>query len=371
MPIQAGTYKVRGKMENRSYYKPKYSANHLVRSINQQMSERVKTEPGFANTRANAAEFGVATGMSIELYRILSECRVNITNQTLRSKLGSNLFGFVRNDNANPSGQRTLQAYGWQDATLHFLNTNKRVAFDSNFSDNVKMTIYNGTTEINPFVRFNFHVVGATQNAALLMNKGIVRIDYDFYFVRVDAKVYSPALGKYLPTKRTLENVGHIEFAQNEFTNEKSCTSLIEYPSDIFFSANSITFALCVGHVFAKRGSSVVEDMSLQSYKVFPINIVQPGIASVDYLGNTFYSGNPGPELDHVTGPYLYVNFEGVDLYTGSITASFINGGTVSRTIISANLLSLIIPERVDGDILRVVSVSHNGKTYTFTLRNI
>lgn len=56
MPQQTSLFKIRGKVDNQSFY---YSKNggHLIRRINPAMSERVKTEDTFENTRKNAAEF--------------------------------------------------------------------------------------------------------------------------------------------------------------------------------------------------------------------------------------------------------------------------------------------------------------------------
>lgn len=57
MPRQTSLIKIRGKADGNSFYYSKNGGN-LVRSINTNMSQRVKTDPAYALVRANAAEFG-------------------------------------------------------------------------------------------------------------------------------------------------------------------------------------------------------------------------------------------------------------------------------------------------------------------------
>lgn len=60
MPKQSGIHQFRGKYGTTCYYFRKGSQNGLQRGINQQMSERVKRDPNFANTRLYASEFDIA-----------------------------------------------------------------------------------------------------------------------------------------------------------------------------------------------------------------------------------------------------------------------------------------------------------------------
>ena len=60
MAKQSGIHQIKGKVGEMSYYRQKGVAPGLIRSINQGLSARVKTEDGYANTRLNNAEFGNA-----------------------------------------------------------------------------------------------------------------------------------------------------------------------------------------------------------------------------------------------------------------------------------------------------------------------
>lgn len=60
MAKQSGIHQLRGKVGEHSYYRQTGVETGLVRSINQAMSNRVKTGEEYVNTRLNNAEFGQA-----------------------------------------------------------------------------------------------------------------------------------------------------------------------------------------------------------------------------------------------------------------------------------------------------------------------
>lgn len=60
MAKQSGLHQIRGKVGEHSYYRQTGVASGLIRSINQGLSERVKTDQAYLNTRLNNAEFGQA-----------------------------------------------------------------------------------------------------------------------------------------------------------------------------------------------------------------------------------------------------------------------------------------------------------------------
>lgn len=60
MAKQSGLHQIRGKVGEHSYYKQTGVESGLIRSINQGLSNRVKTAAEYANTRLNNAEFGQA-----------------------------------------------------------------------------------------------------------------------------------------------------------------------------------------------------------------------------------------------------------------------------------------------------------------------
>ena len=66
MPKQEGTFKIRGKLNGQSYFYTK-NGGYQLRNINPNMSERVKTEESFTNTRKCAAEFGACAKSAAEM----------------------------------------------------------------------------------------------------------------------------------------------------------------------------------------------------------------------------------------------------------------------------------------------------------------
>lgn len=71
MAKQSGIHQLRGKVGEHSYYRQTGVNTGLVRSINQGMSERVKTSEEYANTRLNNAEFGQAGAIASCLGRLI------------------------------------------------------------------------------------------------------------------------------------------------------------------------------------------------------------------------------------------------------------------------------------------------------------
>lgn len=64
MAKQVGLFGLRGKVENKSFYKTAGVADTVIRQIPEGMSARVKTADEYANTRLNNAEFKNANGIA-------------------------------------------------------------------------------------------------------------------------------------------------------------------------------------------------------------------------------------------------------------------------------------------------------------------
>lgn len=64
MPKQSGIHQIKGKYGTTSYYGRKYSPTGFLRSINQEVSERVKTAENYAGTRQQNSIFSLSAGAS-------------------------------------------------------------------------------------------------------------------------------------------------------------------------------------------------------------------------------------------------------------------------------------------------------------------
>ena len=71
MPKQKGLYQLQGKAQGMCYYSQAGVKLPLMRTINQGMSERVKTSEEFENTRKNNAEFALANKMATSLFNFI------------------------------------------------------------------------------------------------------------------------------------------------------------------------------------------------------------------------------------------------------------------------------------------------------------
>lgn len=71
MPKQKGLYQLQGKAQGMCYYSQAGVRLPLMRTINQGMSERVKTSDEFENTRKNNAEFALANKMATSLFNFI------------------------------------------------------------------------------------------------------------------------------------------------------------------------------------------------------------------------------------------------------------------------------------------------------------
>lgn len=64
MARQRGIHQISGKINNLCYYEQKYVCGGLIRRINEAMSERLKIDPAFANTRVANTIFGGCSMMA-------------------------------------------------------------------------------------------------------------------------------------------------------------------------------------------------------------------------------------------------------------------------------------------------------------------
>lgn len=108
MAKQRGIYKSAGKIEGRSYYYSQ-TGGYLSRNINPGMSDRVKTDAAFANTRRNANEFGGAGKLAGAIIRPVSQRWRYILNPTATGDLAKVIAEGMRLDTLNVWGHRELQ----------------------------------------------------------------------------------------------------------------------------------------------------------------------------------------------------------------------------------------------------------------------
>lgn len=108
MAKQSGLHQIRGKVGEHSYYRQTGVANGLIRSINQGMSQRVKTGDEYANVRLNNAEFGQAGRIAKVLGMMITPKYRPMLLPFSQSKMCKILLDAIKQDNTAPWGQRNI-----------------------------------------------------------------------------------------------------------------------------------------------------------------------------------------------------------------------------------------------------------------------
>lgn len=114
MPKQVGIRKFAGKIgEEVGYYSQ--NGGWVTRTQNPAMSERVKTDPAFANTRYNAAEFGAAGNLAGVLVSSVTQRWRYMLNPIATGLLCKDILGFMKLNATSPWGQRELESTHYEE----------------------------------------------------------------------------------------------------------------------------------------------------------------------------------------------------------------------------------------------------------------
>ena len=108
MAKQSGLHQLRGKVGEHSYYRQTGVSSGLVRSINQGMSQRVKTGEEYANVRLNNAEFGQGCRIAAVLAQYITPKYRPMILPFSQSKMATIVLEYIKNDTTAPWGQRNI-----------------------------------------------------------------------------------------------------------------------------------------------------------------------------------------------------------------------------------------------------------------------
>lgn len=131
MAKQSGIHQLQGKVKGMSYYRQKGVTNGLARSINEGMSERVKTSAAYYNTRLNAVEFGTAGSFSGAAIRAISDRQRTMLKDFSTGFLAKAVRDIITGDTVNPWGQRTLEGTDWQKEMLSRISSYAKLDFNT------------------------------------------------------------------------------------------------------------------------------------------------------------------------------------------------------------------------------------------------
>lgn len=107
MAKQSGLNQIRGKVGEHSYYSQSGVSSGLIRKINQGMSQRVKTDEAFANTRLNNAEFGQGCRVASCLIQHITPKYRTMLLTFAQAKAAKKVVERIKDDATHNWGERT------------------------------------------------------------------------------------------------------------------------------------------------------------------------------------------------------------------------------------------------------------------------
>jgi len=181
---------LRGKVAGKSFYAMKGVEGTLVRSINEGLSNRVKNDAAYANTRLNAAEFGSAGNFAGALVRTVSKRWRYILKAFTTAFVTKALRQMIQLDSSSNWGQRTVMIHGWQAFIRQSLQMMVKNSYEESFANDIQA---NGTQGGGLTVT----VTVATTDSSELVAKGADGVRYELYLQRTTAPEFDSAAGKY------------------------------------------------------------------------------------------------------------------------------------------------------------------------------
>ena len=105
MAKQVGLFNLRGKIENKSFYKTAGVAETVIRGIPEGLSARVKTADEYANTRLNNAEFKQANGIATFAFNAVPSRKASMMRRFAIAEMTKKGLEYIKEGSGN-WGQR-------------------------------------------------------------------------------------------------------------------------------------------------------------------------------------------------------------------------------------------------------------------------
>ena len=194
---------LRGKVAGKSFYAMKGVDGTLVRSINEGMSNRVKNDAAYANTRLNAAEFGSAGSMAGAVIRTVSKRWRTILQAFATAQLTKAVRNLIIQDTTHPWGQRLLSVEDWQTSVREAVSRLVKNSYVENFAN----AITAGASGVGQVITVN--VTTTSQDSEALVSLGANGVRYEMYRQHITAPAF--VNGKYTTPAASVESIGSID----------------------------------------------------------------------------------------------------------------------------------------------------------------
>ena len=194
---------LRGKVAGKSFYAMKGVEGTLVRSINEGMSNRVKNDAAYANTRLNAAEFGSAGSMAGAVIRTVSKRWRTILQAFATAQLTKAVRNLIIQDTTNLWGQRLLSVSGWQDLVRDAVSRLVKNSYSENFANAIAAS----ASAVGQVVTVD--ITTTAQDSEALISLGADGVRYESYRQRVGRPEFNN--GKYTAPVSSVEFIGAVD----------------------------------------------------------------------------------------------------------------------------------------------------------------
>lgn len=366
MPKQSGIYQIKGKFEQRSYYRPKNMSTGVFRSINQQMSERVKTEPNYAITRKYAGEFGCASSWANKTTSYLNTL-TPISNLTKkRTDIAQSALGMIRQDTEHEFGKRTLTIEGWQEIMKSQLNNLPRVSFDGTFGSNMSFYSFEDTTAGSGKYKLHVDMPSVPNLSERLKAIGANYIEYRVFVCRWWAGYYTTLLGTYYPTE--LHTIPVDYFYSTSLPHYTDCD--VDFPLDGVYPAFAYMKVLVIATPIREINDEPYALEHLRTFKFFDLPRQDTFIQEISYNGETYKIGARAFEIDTNKNPNMRVTMHlqaGTTITSPSVK---VNGVMCQTGLISENHIDVKLSKILDVDTMRILVITFGGNTYKFETKS-
>lgn len=199
MAKQLGIHQVQGKIDNLVYYQQKRVNTGLIRRQNQAMSERLKTDPTFANTRAAGREFGYCSNAASVIIRSIPMRAQRILDPFILPQFTKYLYSLLRNTDG-VVGRRFLEDFPTLGRQLeNYINRLPKQIWDGVYPQirlpqsvdtaNFTGSIVIDRLEVQQFcelfgydgIRFSFYDLGMVNMGRYLEGEGYTKTSYQSY----------------------------------------------------------------------------------------------------------------------------------------------------------------------------------------------
>lgn len=366
MPKQSGLYQIKGKFEQRSYYRPKNMSTGVFRSINQQMSERVKTEPNYAITRNYAGEFGCASSWANKTTSYLNTL-APISNLTKkRTDIAQSALGMIRQDTAHEFGKRTLTIDRWQETMMSLFNNLPRVSFDGTFGSNMSFYSFEDTPAGSGNYKLHVDMPFVPNLSERLKAIGANYIEYRVIVCRWWAGYYTTLLGTYYPTELYTIPVDY--FYSTSLPHHTDCD--VNYPLDGTYPSFAYMKVLVIATPIREINDEAYPLEHLRTFKFFDLAQKETFIQQVEYKDKTYKIGASAFELDTINNSIMRVTMHLQAGITITSPTAKVNGVTCQAGIISNNVIDVKLSPTLDGDTMRILAITFGGNTYKFETKS-